>query len=108
MILGFVAAKATAPIASEAVLSVFATQLLPPSRVSQTPPCAAPISQWLGFGGSTGMLVTRPLLFTVVKSGCGPSAIHLVPGTPPDGGSDTLLFITLVALIRGSVGLAAG
>src|SRR5260370_26031108 len=55
-----------APMASEAWLSVLETQVAPESVVSQIPPPAAPIYQWVASVGSTAIAAVRPLTFRPV------------------------------------------
>src|SRR5258708_31219404 len=78
---GLLGAKATAPIASAGWSSVRGVQFTPELVVSQTPPCAAPISQCALLVGSTAAHVIRPLTgpegaicpFTI---GAGPILAH--------------------------------
>src|SRR5260370_31468029 len=89
-----------AAMASEAWLSVLETQVAPESVVSQIPPPAAPIYQWVASVGSTAIAVVRPLTFRPVcefwpiwpfNSGAGPRLAQWfsegVEESPPNGGS---------------------
>ena len=78
-----------APMARVAWLSVLAVQWTPVSRVSQIPPCAAPINQCALLVGSTAILVTRPEegcagAICKLKMGEGPMFTHC--GVPPTNG----------------------
>jgi hypothetical protein len=55
-------ANAMAPIAKVVAVSVSRAHDTPRSRLSQTPPFAAPINHCLGSRGFTAMVETRPLL----------------------------------------------
>src|SRR5262245_4052438 len=60
MVFGSLGANATAPIAKVSHASLRGSQLVPASRVSQTPPLPAPASQWLSSLGSTAIEAMRP------------------------------------------------
>src|ERR1041385_2331248 len=88
MIFGLEGARARAPIANDGWSSVRGFQVLPASRVSQTPPWAAAIYQWLELEGSTATSAMRPLtgaagVVSPLAIGAGPMLTHLVPWTVP-------------------------
>src|SRR3954452_15136233 len=56
--------KASAPTVSVAAKSVRGAQLPPRSKLSHTPPAAAPQSTCAGFAGSTAIVEIRPETFT--------------------------------------------
>src|SRR5689334_11759432 len=76
MIFGLLGAKATAPVLKVGWESVTGIQLVPASRLSQTPPPADPSSQWFASPGSAAKDVIRPVgpLFPAI--GPGPMLVH--------------------------------
>src|SRR5438105_1993169 len=75
-------AKATAPTANVGASSVSGAHVVPPSRVSQTPPLPTPISQCNRSRGSTAIEDTRPELARrrgPSGKGAGPRLVHCPP-----------------------------
>src|SRR2546429_1269868 len=111
MIFALLGANVIPPIASDASPSLIGCQSTPALRVSQTPPCAAPTSQWFVSVGSTAIEAIRPTtgckgLTWPSRIGAGPILVHTVEARVlTDASGATVVVVALRLAV--AVGAAA-